>query len=90
MRVTWTVEKFFEVLVRGPQRGLIERLVVWEFPWRSTSNIDVCVVGISGEDDERDAFHDLAGVSLHLSSDRKGEAGGTVSDMIFGWEKLVW
>jgi hypothetical protein len=53
------------------------------------SNIDVCVVGISAEDDERDASHDLADVSLHLSSDRKDEAGGTVSGMIFGWEKLV-
>jgi hypothetical protein len=53
------------------------------------SNIDVCVVGISAEDDERDAFHELAGVSLHLSSVRKDEVGGTVSGMIFGWEKLV-
>jgi len=58
-----------------------------KFPWRSTSNIDVCVVGISAEDDERDAFHDLAGVSLRLSSDRRDEVGGTVSGMIFGWEK---
>jgi len=62
---------------------------LWEFPGRSTSNIDVCVVGISAEDDGRDAFHDLAGVSLHLSVDRKDEVGGTMSGMIFGWEKLV-
>jgi len=53
------------------------------------SNIDVYVVGISAEDDEQGVFHDLAGVSLHLSSDRKDEAGGTVSGMIFVQGKLI-
>jgi len=40
-------------------------------------------------DDGQDAYHDFADVSLRLSSDRKDEVGGTVSGMIFGWEKLV-
>jgi hypothetical protein len=48
-----------------------------------SSNIDVYVVGTSGEDDELGVFHDFAGVSLHLSLDRKDEEGGTVSGMIF-------
>jgi hypothetical protein len=54
-----------------------------------TSSIDVCVVGISAEDDEQDAFHDFAGVSLHLSSDRKDEAGGTVLGKIVYPETLI-
>ncbi len=53
------------------------------------SNIGICVVGISAEDDERNVFHDLAVVSLHLSADRKDEAEGKVSGMIFGQEKSI-
>ena len=41
------------------------------------------------EDDERDVFHDLAGVSLHLSSDRKDGAVGRVSGMIFDQGKSI-
>jgi hypothetical protein len=46
------------------------------------SKIDVCVVGISA-DGEQDAFRDLAGVSLHLSSDRTDEVAGKASGTIF-------
>ena len=45
-------------------------------------NIDVRVVGISA-DDAQDAFHDLAGVSLHLFSDRKDEVARKGSGTIF-------
>ena len=46
------------------------------------SNIDVCDVGISA-DDALDAFHDLSGVSHHLSSDHKDEAARKASGMIY-------
>jgi hypothetical protein len=54
-----------------------------------TSNIDVCVVGILAGDDEQDAFRDFAGVSLHLSLDRRDEAGGRVLGKIVYPETLV-
>jgi hypothetical protein len=53
------------------------------------SNIDVCVVGISEEDDWQDAFPVLAGVSLLLSLVHKDEAGGIGSGMIFDRAKSV-
>jgi hypothetical protein len=40
-------------------------------------------------DDGQDVFHDLAGVSLHLSLVHKDEAGGTVSGMIFDQGKSI-
>jgi hypothetical protein len=54
----------------------------------SMSSIDVCVVGIS-VDDEQDVFHDFAGVFPHLFSGRKDEVGGTVLGMIFGQEMSI-
>jgi hypothetical protein len=53
------------------------------------SNIYVCVVGISAEDDGQDAFHDLAGVSPHLFSDRKDGVAGKESGRIFDPETSI-
>jgi hypothetical protein len=52
------------------------------------SNSDVYVVGISVGGGQ-DVFHDLVGVSLHLSSGRRDEEGGTVLGMIFGRGKSI-
>jgi hypothetical protein len=82
------LKNFLEALVRRPLLGFdFERWSVGNC-YPSTFKIDVCVVGISA-DDARDAFHDFAGVSLHLSSDRKDGVAGTVSEMTYGQEKLI-
>jgi hypothetical protein len=79
----------YEIVVANVQGGSDFQTSLDEIRDLLTSNIDVCVVGISAEDDEQDAFRDSAGVSLRLSLGRRDEAGGRVLGKIAYPETLI-